>query len=693
MAGTSTSSITAKDYTSEVLEGGQTYYLHLGYRKNSSGDSGEDRIVINSIKIYPAISTTYNFVQNESNSYESNNQGKDNTTANSYIEIDLTNLTGKYNLTVNAQVSSQSSDYGYATVTNSTTAPEYNDSTGRFIYISGTSSTATNYTTVLSGGQKYYLHLGYYKNSSTSSGEDKFTVNSIEVTLNDSDLYHTVVTTNSEGQGVTQIPFGKYQVTEVNTPEGYESIVPFEIEFRSDSEQEITVENKQLQKVLVHHYLIEDDGTLTTTKVAEDEILTGKVGEEYRTTPHLDLEKYELQKDEDGNYVIPEDANGTYDDNSSTDQEVIYYYQEKEYPLTVHHYIEGTTDPVPLKDGSLAQDESLSGKKGEPYTTDALTPEELSDRYELVEEPLNSVGVYETDAIEVIYYYKVKELQVTTKVESVGGTISGQNETPYEEVLYGEDSIKEIIVTPEEGYRVSKITVNGEPIEFTEEADKTVVLDKFIEMTEDKEVIVTFEQIPAQVIVHHYIEDSVEKVPSIEGGVVEDEIKTGVVGDMYATKLSDKAIPNYKYVSSTSNTSGLMTEKTIEVIYYYQYTYADILENTISKTGTEKITREDEQVTYTITYNAKVDVYEGNLVVTITDTLPYSIDRAEGKSSLDGGLYNDAENTITWTENINNIDTFTDPTTGEISITKQITVTYTNMDYSKTSFENKVVEK
>ena len=176
-----TGEVSSQDYISAILEGGQKYYLHLGYRKDSSGDRNDDRIVFNSIKVYGATSGTYNFVE-KYGKYESNNQGKDNTTANSYMEIDLTNLTGLYNLTVNAEVSSQSSDYGYATITSSTTAPSYSSSTGRFIYISGEQE-ATDYTTVLQGGQKYYLHLGYYKNSSISSGEDKFTVNSVEVTL------------------------------------------------------------------------------------------------------------------------------------------------------------------------------------------------------------------------------------------------------------------------------------------------------------------------------------------------------------------------------------------------------------------------------------------------------------------------------------------------------------------------------
>ena len=614
ITGTSSSVTNAKDYTSELLEGGQIYYLHLGYRKDSSGDTGYDQVVINSIKVYGAEGeySTYNFILNDQGSYESNNQGQASTVANSYIPIDLTGLTGKYNLTLNANVSSASGDYGYATVTSSTTAPAYNSSSGRFIYISGTSSTVTtptDYTTVLQGGSMYYLHLGYYKNATTNSGDDKFTVNSVEVTLNDSELYHTEVTTNSEGQAITQIPFGKYQVTEVNTPEGYESIEPITIEFLEDLKNvlennnsiqitvnengEFTIENEQLQKVVVHHYLKNDNGDYTTTKVAEDEILYGKSGEEYISTPHLDLDRYELEKDESGNYVIPEDANGIYDD-LTTDQEVIYYYETKDYPLIVHHYIEGTTTPVPLKDGSVAEDETSAGKEGNSYTTNAIQDTELDEKYELIVIPSNASGTFGTEEIIVTYYYKVKQIQVTTKVEGVGGTISGQNETPYEEVEYGEDSTKDIIATPEEGYRVSTITVNGEPIEFTPEEDKTVVLDKFIDMTEDKEVVVTFEQIPATVIIHHYIENTTTKVPAQNGGVVEDETRSGHVGDMYASEISNTIAPNYEYVSDTGNTSGIMTEDTIEVIYYYQLKQAGIEQN-IDKTGSPDTVTEEEQ--------------------------------------------------------------------------------------------------
>ena len=76
-------------------------------------------------------------------------------------------------------------------------------------------------------------------------------------------------------------------------------------------------------------------------------------GEKYITTPKLDLDKYELEVDENGKQILPDNAVGTYKTGIT---EVTYYYVEKKIPLTVHHYIEGTTEKVPLKDGNIAED-------------------------------------------------------------------------------------------------------------------------------------------------------------------------------------------------------------------------------------------------------------------------------------------------------------------------------------------------
>lgn len=403
ISGNTTATKTPTDYISKILNGGSKYYLHLGYYKDGSVDTGDDQVVINSIKVYTATenSKTYNFVNNEGK-YESTNGGIDNTVANSYVKIDLTGYTGKYNLTLNASISSESADYGYATITEDENRVAHNTEAGRFIHISGTSTETKDYTTVLQGGEEYYLHLGYYKDSSALSGDDKFTINSIKVTLNDSDLYHTEVTTNSDGQAITQIPFGKYTITETVAPEGYTlNSEPITIDFTADGVKEFTIENEKQGTVIVHHYV-----KGTTTPVAEDENLVGKVGDEYKTNPKMDIERYTLAKDTEGNYIYPDNYIGTFNNGN---QEVIYYYEPREIPLTVHHYILGTTNKVFLRSGKRADDEKDSNKEGESYTTNPLTEDELSEMYELAEVPENSNGTYEYQEVEVTYYYKLKE--------------------------------------------------------------------------------------------------------------------------------------------------------------------------------------------------------------------------------------------------------------------------------------------
>ena len=498
ISGTTSTVTTPTDYIAS-LDGGKVYYLHLGYRKDGSGNSGEDKLTINSVNLYNATANTttntYNFVDNRNGGYESNNQGQANTTANSYIPIDLTNYTGRYNLIVNANVSSSSGDYGYATVTTSITAPAYNNSTGRFIYESGTTS-PQDYTTILEGGKMYYLHLGYYKNASSDSGEDKFTVNSINITLNQDDFVDEDITTNSSGEAVIELSDGRYQITEVEAPEGYTlNTEPIIYDFVSGQENSITVENDPQVDLIVHHYIKD-----TTTPVAPDEYIKGDLGKEYSTSPKTDLEEYELVKNEDGSYQIPPNASGTFKEET---QVVTYYYEKKPLQLIVHHYIDGTED-------SVAPDEVSEGEQGQEYTTSPVEYPELDEKYELVQEklPENASGTLEDKVTEVTYYYRVKEHKITTEVDGVGGSISGEGQTPYETVLYNEDSVKDIVVTPNSGYEIESITINGEEQQLPEDKLSEYTLDKFINMTEDKHIVVKFKIQEGSIEVYKVWEDN-----------------------------------------------------------------------------------------------------------------------------------------------------------------------------------------
>ena len=211
------------------------------------------------------------------------------------------------------------------------------------------------------------------------------------------------------------------------------------------------------------------------------------------------------------------------------------------------------------------------------------------------------------------------------------------------------------------------------------ELEKVENLPLTIGANEEENVIkVWYVRKEARVVVHHYIEGTTNKISA-------DVVINGQVDDVYNTTEAQNIPKNYECVGKTNNTSGNMTLEEIEVIYYYQLKEAGI-KNEIQITGTEKLTKEEGEVKYTINSNVEVNTYIGDARITIVATLPYEID--EAKSELNGGVYNNINHTITWTETIQNIDTYAEGTK-EINKEKTITVVYRNMDYSKTSFEAK----
>lgn len=294
--------VPANDYK-YILQGGSKYYLHLGYTKDSSSSSGDDKVTINSVNVYKNITETYNFIQSDGK-YVSSNQGKGNTTANSYIPIDLTNTKGKYTLEVDAQISSQYGDYGYATVTKDTSRPAYNLASGRFIYISGTTSTKQYIT--LDAGYKYYLHLGYRKDGSGDSGNDVFTVNNVKLSLNTSDFYKKVLTTNKSGQIIEKIPFGKYRITEIEAPKGYTLLKESKEITLIPGNINITIGNKKTES-----FKITKVDKNTNNPIPNTKFVIYSLNEENKPVDFAkDYDNNYLGTEENGKYVLTTDENG-----------------------------------------------------------------------------------------------------------------------------------------------------------------------------------------------------------------------------------------------------------------------------------------------------------------------------------------------------------------------------------------------
>ena len=200
-------------------------------------------------------------------------------------------------------------------------------------------------------------------------------------------------------------------------------------------------------------------------------------------------------------------------------------------------------------------------------------------------------------------------------------------------------------------------------------------------------------EIPAKVIVHHYIYDeaqggeTTEEVPAIDGGVVAEETINGYVGNEYNTSPSDKVNHNYECINTEpENKAGTMTKTDIEVTYYYKLKEAEIgaeIEKTAEASRGNVLTQEDGVVRYSIVYKPEITNYQGRVRITIVDKLPADIDINDARVDLDGGTYSAIDQTITWTEEIE-VDTFT---AGEIyneTIEKEIQVVYKEQNVLET---------
>ena len=170
----------------------EPYVIHKVsvYSKDTEGFSSEEKTI--NIKASGKVTLSgysliynndYGFV-NDGDTVVPNNIGIHSTTANSYIVIDLSNYSedSTHTVSIEAEVSSENNyDFGYATLTTDSTAPAYDSGEGRFVYISGTVENQKYTLSDIAGGKKYYLHLGYRKDVSNNSGDDKVIFRNLEV--------------------------------------------------------------------------------------------------------------------------------------------------------------------------------------------------------------------------------------------------------------------------------------------------------------------------------------------------------------------------------------------------------------------------------------------------------------------------------------------------------------------------------
>ncbi len=458
--------------------------------------------------------------------------------------------------------------------------------------------------------------------------------------------------------------------------------------------------------ITVHHYLEE-----TTQELAPTVTFTKKYTEDY-TTERVDVGI---------NYEPAGSSNNTFG-KVTGNVTVIYYYKLKGASLIINHYIEGTTE-------KLGESIVKSVKWGENYTSYPL--EVIPKNYELVSTlPNNANGIISSDRVEVNYYYRLKRATLTVN-HYIEGTTTELAPTEESTVYWG----KEYKTNPSD-----KVSINYRLVKTPENANGTV----------EGNITVTYYYVlkDATLTVNHYIEGTTEKLaatetipmkwgqnytvthsnlvstnysqlpaPSNASGVISGDVtvnfyyrlktatlivnhleeetnnvlapqetKTVNYGDTYTTSISSKLPNNYHLTRKTDNYTGIVGENIIEVTYYYKKTDSK-LSTSIKATGPTELTSREQKIKYTIKYEATINEYIGNGTVTITNKLPYEID--ESKSNLNGGKYDSSNKTVTWTQQLSDIDTYQNKN-NKVDITKEITVLYKDIVIKDKTFVNTV---
>ena len=332
-----------------ILQKGKIYYLHFSKERNYSWDNDSDTFAITDVTlndykvnlfgvdILDDIVTpgTYGFV-NEFGKLKSNNRGARNTTANSYLKVDLTNYAEDQKIYIDAEISSnENNDFGYVTITDNETIPQYNSESGRIVYISGNVSSKV-YEATLTAGKINYIHIGYKKTAHYSSGLDTFTINGIYTSIDKGDINRNII---------TKIPVLNEKVDTVELIKDITLTSPIEI---NETKEMILDLKGYTLTTSSNDYVIKNNGDLTIidSKYSSDieknqadyEVEQAKYDEEY----NQDLE-FKDTKDKEYNKNL-EDYEKKLEEynNSNTDVEFDYTGNVQEYvvPSTGSYRIE-----------------------------------------------------------------------------------------------------------------------------------------------------------------------------------------------------------------------------------------------------------------------------------------------------------------------------------------------------------------
>lgn len=292
----------------------------------------------------------------------------------------------------------------------------------------------------------------------------------------------------------------------------------------TEKTQEFTFyyEKAESAGAIAHHYIIDNKGNKTTNKLFEDEIINGKLDEQFSFNAKTNL----------GNYEYVEcvgTATGTLTEEV---QEVIFYYQLKETSVIIRYVTEINGDYV-----DLIKSESYTDRIGNVFEATAKN----IPNYNLISEKVQVIELLPEKNI-IIFVYELKDSKVIVRHYEEGTT----NKIADDVELIGKiDSDYTTDSVNKEGYILTVVPTNKSG-KFTDEVI---------------EVIYYYKKQMSNVIIRYVDEDNKE--------LLESKTITGQVGTDYET--TSETIEGYELIKTIGNETGKYAEEDITVTYVYQY--------------------------------------------------------------------------------------------------------------------------
>lgn len=323
----------------------------------------------------------------------------------------------------------------------------------------------------------------------------------------------------------------------------------------------ITLKENANENVIIFIYELEDTNVTVkylekgTNKVLAPETKgTGKVTDSYTATAKV-IENYKLASNETQTITLAKEGNVI----------TFYYVLEDGADVKVHHYkiIDGqeTTE-------QLFEDEILSGKIGEKYSTSAKS--EGLGFYKYIKTVGAPSGTYNKESKTIIFYYELKDTNVIIKYVD-----ENNNDLVPEEKGTGKINSKYTAnaKTEQDDSIFKKYNLESEPVQ-------SIILSG----TNENIIVFKYSLKKTTIKVHYYEIDTNNKLS-------EDIELSGKVGEEYTT-LS-KEIDNWELVAIPENAKGILDLENEDVIYYYQKVNGKLTINYIDDNGNTLLPSEE----------------------------------------------------------------------------------------------------